>query len=148
MGLVYGKIHFAELSYNEFVESRARDWFAQAENDVAWAQVSLDAGFYSQVCYISQQIGEKALKALALKRGFDEVKSHSIRKIAEELGLNGDVAEAARILDIYYISARYPDGLPEGSPFESFGESQAVEALNWASLILERVRVAMDVNTD
>jgi HEPN domain-containing protein len=136
------------LSYNCVVESRARDWFAQAENDAAWAQVSLDAGFYSQVCYISQQIGEKALKALALSRGFDEVKSHSIRKIAEELDLNGDVAEAARVLDIYYISARYPEGLPEGSPFESFGESQAVEALNWANLILEKVRVAMNVSTD
>lgn len=148
MGIVYDKLLLAKLSYNGIVESRARDWFAQAENDADWAQVSLDAGFYSQVCYISQQIGEKALKALALSRSFDEVKSHSIRKIAEELGINGDVAEAARVLDIYYISARYPDGLPEGSPFESFGESQAVEALKWAKLILEKVRLEIDVSID
>ena len=118
--------------------NRARDWLRQAENDIAWARDSLLGAHWAQVCFTCQQVGEKALKAIALFRGADEIRSHSLMKIAEELEIDGDLARKAKRLDHYYISARYPDAYAEGSPFEYFDEDQAREALDFAHDFLER----------
>lgn len=45
------------------------------------------------------------------------------------LKLNGALEEAAQTLDQYYLTGRYPDGLPAGAPFEAFGASHARAAL-------------------
>lgn len=119
-------------------------WIAQAENDLLWGRDSCSAGHYAQVCFIAQQVGEKGLKALAFFRGFDLIKSHSIAKIADELKVDDEMRTMAATLDLYYISARYPDALPDGvAPFEHFTESMAKEALNHAAKILERVAIEM-----
>jgi HEPN domain-containing protein len=118
------------------ISDRSRDWLAQAKNDLGWAKVSLEAGYYSQVCFICQQAAKKALKAVAFSRGMTAVLSHSIRTIANELELNDEIEKAGKKLDLYYISARYPDGLPEGAPFESFDKSQADEAIKLAQIVL------------
>ena len=120
--------------------NRSLDWFKQAENDLAWAQDTLRCKRFSQVCFIAQQTGEKALKALALKRGFDQIRTHSIVELAKELGINGDILEAGKRLDQYYISSRYPDAFPAGAPFEFFTEAQGAEAIRFASSIIEYVR--------
>jgi HEPN domain-containing protein len=64
-------------------------------------------------------------------------------KIAEALALNGDLAVAARKLDRYYISARYPDAYAEGAPYEYFDEEQAHEALGFARAFVERAHVEL-----
>lgn len=107
----------------------AEIWLDQADNDLKWADASLREGFYSQVCFVSQQIAEKCMKALAYFRGYDLVKSHSVKIIAEKLGINGELLEAAMVLDLYYISTRYPDALPGGAPYKSFSKTQATQAL-------------------
>jgi HEPN domain-containing protein len=43
---------------------------------------------------------------------------------------------SARVLDRYYIEARYPNGFPSGSPMEYFDEALAKEAINAADSIL------------
>ncbi|MHB8763439.1 MAG: HEPN domain-containing protein, partial [Deferrisomatales bacterium] len=58
--------------------SRHDDWMRQAGNDLEWAAHSLAGGFFAQTCFIAQQAGEKALKALAYARGYDTVKTHSL----------------------------------------------------------------------
>ncbi len=129
----------------EFIVSRNRskDWVNQAKNDLAWAKAGLKQEFYSQVCFMCQQAAEKAIKAIAIAQEF-EVRSHSIVAIAKGLKINSDVEIAGRRLDLYYISARYPDALPEGAPFEVLGKEQAREALKDAELIIgkaiERVK--------
>lgn len=55
------------------------------------------------------------------------------------LGFNGKVQEAAKILDQYYISARYPDALPSGAPHEFFTLPQAQEALRLTQIIFDQV---------
>jgi len=39
---------------------------------------------------------------------------------------------------VYYISARYPDALPEGAPFEFFEVEQASKAISDAKIITTR----------
>jgi HEPN domain-containing protein len=116
-------------------------WLRQAENDLKWAQYSLEGGYFAQVCFICQQIGEKAVKSLAYYRGADFVKGHSIVMLAKELKINGEIEKAGQILDLYYISSRYPDGLPsQVSPIDYFSKSQADDAILLAQTILKKVQ--------
>ena len=50
---------------------------------------------------------------------------------------------AEKAVKAYYIPARYPNGFPEGSPFEHFGKLQAQEAIKYADEILKFVRSKM-----
>jgi HEPN domain-containing protein len=119
---------------------RHLDWLRQAENDIEWAEYSLKGGFYSQVCFISQQSAEKALKGFCLFKGFDTVRTHSLYLIIKELKENGQLEACARELDIYYISSRYPDALPAGAPFEILTQEQAQRALQSAKIIFNLVK--------
>jgi HEPN domain-containing protein len=123
--------------------NRARDWLRQAEDDLLWTKDTLDAGRFAQCCFVAQQTAEKAMKALALHRGNDRVKSHSITEIARVLGENGELERVGKRLDLYYISARYPDAFPSGAPFEYFTRDQAEEALSFAGSIVRTVSVLM-----
>ncbi len=44
------------------------------------------------------------------------------------------------ILDQCYIPARYPNGIPEGAPFEVYTKDHAAEALETAAAVLEHAR--------
>jgi len=119
-------------------------WFRQAEGEYKWAKDAFDAGNWALVCYLSQQTSEKALKALAFSQGVQQVRSHSTFEIAQSMKINGELAEAARILDQYYMTTRYPDALPGGAPCDMFVRSQADEALRLASLFIHRVQAELD----
>lgn len=109
--------------------NRYEDWLRQAENDLKWAEHTLAGGFNAQTCFIAQQAGEKTLKAYCFFKGFDVIRTHSIFQIVKNLGENGVLEKNARELDIYYISARYPDAFPDGAPFEIITPEQAERAL-------------------
>jgi HEPN domain-containing protein len=59
-------------------QSRAIDWFRQADEDLRWGQTSLGGGHFSQTCFIAQQVAEKAAKAIAFQRGAAEIRGHSV----------------------------------------------------------------------
>lgn len=122
---------------------RSDDWFRQAENDLEWARDTLRCRRWAQACFAAQQVAEKALKSIALRRGVEQVRSHSILEIARALKVDGDVERMAKRLDLYYISARYPDAFPGGAPFEYFTEDQANEAVEFAGRIVEKARSAL-----
>ncbi len=48
----------------------------------------------------------------------------------------------AKRLDLYYISARYPDAFPSGAPFEYFTRDQAEEAVQYAEALVAATRKA------
>ncbi len=123
--------------------NRAEDWLKQAESDLLWTKDTLNSGHWSQCCFVAQQTAEKAVKALALWRGADSVKSHSISEITKALGENGELERMGKRLDLYYISARYPDAFPSGAPFEYFDQEQATEAVQFAARIVELVKAKM-----
>jgi HEPN domain-containing protein len=124
--------------------AEAERWLRQAEHDLAFGRLALKERFYAQACFVAQQSGEKALKAIAYALGDRVVIGHSLVELTSRL--EGRVAalrsrrEDAGILDQYYVPTRYPNGLAGGVPFEAFAEPQAVAALAAAERFLELAR--------
>lgn len=116
-------------------------WLLQAESDLRSAIDLTKNGHFAQACFNSQQAAEKALKALAFFRGADLVKSHSLDTITNDLKINGQLAQFAKKLDLYYLTARYPDALPENAvPSERFDKNMADEACIMAERFVQSVR--------
>ncbi len=119
-------------------------WLRLAKDDLDWGHDSLARGDHPQTCCVAQQVGEKALKALAPHRGHEVVRGNSIVSLAEKLGINEEILAAGRRLDLYYIAPRYPDALPDsGDPRAHFDEAMAGEALELAQCILSRIEKEM-----
>ncbi len=123
--------------------NRARDWLEQATHDLEQAEDSRRAGRHDWACFAAQQAAEKAVKALHLRSG-QEAWGHVVAKLLAELppslGVPENLIEKARVLDNFYIPARYPNSHPEGAPFEHYGTIQSEEALRYAREIVEFVR--------
>lgn len=54
-----------------------------------------------------------------------------------------DLLEKGRVLDNFYIPARYPNSHAKGAPFEHYGPLQSDEAIRYAGEILEFARSKM-----
>jgi len=123
---------------------RSKDWFKQALRDLEHAKISLEHENFEWACFASHQSAEKAVKALHLHFK-QEAWGHSISKLLQELPIEvpSELIEIAKVLDLYYIPTRYPNGFPDGAPFEHFGKLQAEEAINYASKIIEFVSSKM-----
>ncbi|PYM65075.1 MAG: DNA-binding protein [Candidatus Rokuibacteriota bacterium] len=125
-------------------QTEANRWLAQAESDLAFAEVGVREGFHAQACFICQQAAEKALKALHYWRGARLVFGHSLVELLDDLGRDdrelGRLREAAQQLDQYYIPTRYPNGLPGGVPADVFSRRQAVEAVAFARDFIAEAR--------
>jgi HEPN domain-containing protein len=125
--------------------NRAWDWFAQAEHDLAQAEESRRAGRHEWACFASHQSAEKAVKALHLRLG-QEAWGHVARLLGElpaPVAVPGMLIEKARVLDAFYVPTRYPNGHPEGAPFEHYGPLQSEEAIGYAGEIIGFVRPQM-----
>lgn len=124
--------------------NRSRDWLAQAIRDIEQARSSQSEGRHEWACFAAQQAGEKAVKALHLALG-QEAWGHVIARLLQELPSPPpeDLVNKAKVLDNLYIPTRYPNGHPDGSPFEHYGPIQSEQAIEYASEILEFVRIQM-----
>lgn len=123
---------------------RSGDWLAQAEKDLEQADASRRDGRHEWACFAAHQAAEKAVKALHLAKG-QEAWGHVIARLLTELPLAApaELIEGGRVLDNFYVPARYPNGHPEGAPFEHYGPLQSNEALRHAGAILTFVRSQM-----
>jgi HEPN domain-containing protein len=125
---------------------RSGDWFHQAERDLAQAEDSRRAGRHEWACFAAQQAAEKAVKALHLRLG-EEAWGHVVARLLAQLPAHAaaphDLIEKARVLDTFYIPARYPNSHAAGAPFEHYGPLQSEEALRYAGEILAFVRAQM-----
>ena len=86
------------------------------------------------------------MKAIWLYHQFDPW-GHSVIKLIEEFPERKiyetrlkTLLKEARHLDKLYIPTRYPNGLPELSPFQVFGEEDAVDGIEAARKILETIK--------
>ncbi len=124
----------------------ARRWFHQAHYDLRAASWNLEGEFYSTVCFLAQQSGEKVLKSLLYYDGARRkaLLTHSLvemvrvlegRKLADFPSL----IEESRQLDLHYIPSRYPNGLPSGYPHRFYGKKIAEEALSAAERIFKAI---------
>jgi HEPN domain-containing protein len=126
--------------------NRAFDWLNQAVKDLELAKKCRDNGHHEWACFISQQAAEKAVRALHLYLGqeaWGHVVARLINDLPEEVEVEDKLIDKAKVLDNFYIPARYPDSHPEGAPFEHYGPLQSEEAIKYACEIVEFVRSKM-----
>ena len=122
----------------------ANRWFKQALEDLKSAKILFENERYYLVCFISQQIAEKALKSVIYFNKEDLVLGHSVKKLADWAGTFDNrfskLGEDVSILDSYYIPTRYPNALPDGIPAEVFNKKSANDALNLAETTIKIVK--------
>ena len=129
------------------VREEAWWWIRVAEKDLWRAEKSLRDDDRGAAVFWSQQAAEKALKAvlLAVKGWFP--KTHSIRRLFEELGSNLDLGqeelEEAYELTQYYHLVRYPD-ITEGLPDDSISRASAERAVATARRVVEAAKKALE----
>ena len=116
------------------------DWLSQAEDDLKWAKHDFSGGFYSQVCFIAQQIAEKALKAYLLSQEKTVKKTHNLPTLLEQCQKHhrnfSQFIKPGGLLDTYYTETRYPSLGPKGE----YSKEEAEEALVLAKKILQFVK--------
>ena len=115
-------------------------WLASVKDDLRFARFSTQGGYHAQSCFAAQQAAEKAVKAVHYAAGARAVLGHSVRALIARLDPAAPrlaaVTEEARTLDLYYVPARYPNGLEEGTPAEAFSARQAATAIECAARVL------------
>ncbi len=112
----------------------------QAERDLEKARLDREHGYHEWACFTAHQAAEKALKAVVQRRG-SSARGHSLLRLLEAVGSEEDNRlHAARVLDRYYIQARYPNGFPSGAPLEHFDEVLSREAVDAADTIVRFCR--------
>jgi HEPN domain-containing protein len=126
------------------VSNRAKDWLAQADRDLEHAEASQRDGRHEWACFAAHQAAEKAVKALHLARG-QEAWGHVVARLLRELPFEVDASliDQGKVLDAFYIPTRYPNGHPEGAPFEHYGRLQSDEAIRHAREIVTFVRARL-----
>lgn len=113
--------------------AEARRWWTQALDDRAFVRdMATEARYFDKACFIAQQAAEKAVKACLYAAGRREVLGHAVLEFARELAKLDPAFTAiggpAARLDRFYIPARYPNGLPAGTPFESYSADDLLAA--------------------
>jgi len=128
------------------MRDRSQDWLNQARRDLEQARDSRGGGRHEWACFAAQQAAEKAVKALHLHLG-QEAWGHVVARLLSELppavAVPSEMVEKGRVLDAYYIPARYPSSHPEGAPFQHYGRLQSEEAIRYAGEIVDFVGVRM-----
>ena len=65
---------------------------------------------------------------------------HVVAKLLVELparlAVPQELVDKAKVLDNFYVPARYPNGHAEGAPFEHYGPLQSQEAIAYAREIV------------
>ena len=128
------------------MSDRSQDWFRQAERDLAQAEDARRAERHEWACFAAQQAAEKAVKALHLLLGQEtrgQVIARLLQEFPDDIVVPVELVEQARVLDNFYIPTRYPNGHPEGAPFEHYGTIQSEKAIRYAGAILDFVRLQM-----
>ena len=119
-------------------------WLARAEEDLAFAQIGFREKYFSQACFLSQQVVEKSLKGFLLAKGRTYPRLHKVIELANlciELAVDLEpLKNDLKLIDEFYIPTRYPDAIPGGLAEGLPGSDEAKSALDTAPAILELVR--------
>jgi HEPN domain-containing protein len=123
--------------------AEAQRWFHQSFFDPKAARWNFGGKCYDTSCFLAQQSGEKALKAILYYVGSRKsaLMSHSlvdmIQRVSGNVSEIDQIIEEARILDLHYIPSRYPNALPAGYPHQFYGPETAEKAISAAQKIMK-----------
>ena len=128
------------MSVNK-LRHEAERWLQTAKEDLDAAKVLKAAGKHAQACFYAQQSGEKAVKAMWYVADQDPW-GHSIQRLVSAFAgpeafekLDDWLLRAAE-LDRYYIPTRYPNGLPDLTPGQSYFPQDSERAIEMANLFV------------
>ena len=123
---------------------RSQDWWNQARRDLETATENRANGRHEWACFAAHQAAEKAVKALHLAHG-QEAWGHVVARLLSDLPTPApdELIASGKVLDNFYVPARYPNGHPEGAPFEHYGPIQSELGLTHAGYILDFVDQAL-----
>lgn len=116
---------------------QAQRWLLSAKEDLRAAEILFQAESCAQACFLSQQAGEKAVKALWYLIDSDPW-GHSVMRLVTEFPRNSEISnlkawiEKAAVLDKFYIPTRYPNGLPDLTPGQVYGTNDARSGIDAA----------------
>ncbi len=112
-----------------------------AKEDLQAAEVLFRAEMYAHACFQAQQAGEKALKALWRLCDADPW-GHSAKRLIAEFPRGAEIPDlqawidAAALLDKFYIPTRYPNGLPDLTPGQIYGNEDGRLGIEAARYLL------------
>lgn len=123
--------------------SEARLWMSYAKSDLDAAYALLERGdfFPRQICFMSQQAGEKALKAILVFLDINFPKTHDLDHIRELIPEGWQVKEAfpeLYDLSVWAVESRYPGHTPDVVEYE------ARETLHLAEAVFDAVSAELE----
>ncbi len=123
--------------------SEAKIWLSYAKSDLDAAYALLDSGdfFPRQICFLAQQAGEKALKAILVFLDMKFPKTHDLDHIRELLPEGWEVKEKfpeLYELSVWAVESRYPGHTPD------VVEHEARETLLLAEMVFDAVKAELE----
>jgi HEPN domain-containing protein len=128
---------------------QAERWLLTAGEDLRAAETLAASALHAPACFLTQQSGEKALKALWYALDIDPW-GHSLQRLLNEfpqresLTTDTDVDEVVGLLDQFYIPTRYPNGLPDLTPGQVYSASDSARGIAAAKSIMSACRRWLD----
>ena len=125
---------------------RSDAWMDEARYDFETCLELHELRRFNRVCTCSQQVSEKAIKALFLINGFEFPWTHSIVDLLDELkekiyiedDIFSSLRHSASELDPHYIETRYPDSIGGSqAPYKYYDKERSEESLKNTRKILE-----------
>jgi HEPN domain-containing protein len=127
------------------MRGEALRWFSEALWDLDTAKILHREKRYNAAVFYSHQAAEKAVKALLYSVN-EAPWGHSIRELLQRyfMRVGSQVDERlltlARELDRHYITSRYPNALPSGTPHEVYDEEVSNRVIRAAEELIGFVR--------
>ncbi len=128
---------------------QAERWLQTAQEDLNAAQILQHAALYAQACFYAQQSAEKAVKALWYAADANPW-GHSVQRLIREFPQAAEIAdledwiERGAQLDKFYIPTRYPNGLPDLTPGQTYRLNDAEQGLAAARFLVAHCRRWLD----
>ena len=119
-------------SFGHLRQQRDGAWRRQAHNDLAFAKLAKDNGYWAQSCYYASQAASNGLKGALLELGIEPPHTHVLNDLVERLGDNGLNIEQLKALPLRGLSrmaiqSRYPlDATPPSDLFDLADSEQAL----------------------
>jgi HEPN domain-containing protein len=123
------------------MSNRARDWFRQAEADLAQARDSQRQAHYEWACFAARQAAEKAAIAACVAhghRGRQSMVTDSLEILQPVAAvIDAELLDRARALDKLDLPTRYPNFFASGAPTDFYTKPEAERAIVDATAVLE-----------
>ena len=120
-------------------EAEYARWIRSSKGTLSSAGGDLERGDFNWACFKAQQAAELAAKALLHGLGLP-VYGHSVSRLLTDfppdLRVRGEVVQAAKTLDKYYVPTRYPNVWAEGAPEDYYTREDAEDAIKCAEAII------------